>query len=190
MSQKNDFSGIAQLCMFQLENESKTGLPHYFQGHFVDLNTRTSFGLMGVEDVNYLENHAHSKCCLSPEDPPIYFDVTIIDFSNTTEVTYKISKTEGDYAIFKSPHISFSTTTLKTDSEAMEYLKKNFPKLIELELEECTICIGRMEFKKLSFDRNIQEEGTEHELCCSCPSKEDDTSNNEDKQLDDLDDDF
>eukprot|EP01103_Thecamoeba_quadrilineata_P015707 TRINITY_DN5043_c0_g1_i2.p1 TRINITY_DN5043_c0_g1~~TRINITY_DN5043_c0_g1_i2.p1 ORF type:complete len:128 (-),score=21.23 TRINITY_DN5043_c0_g1_i2:237-620(-) len=115
-------TGLAQIC--SLSGSEKEG-KRWLHGHIIDLFTKKCIGLMGTELIDYIDTTIH-QCCIGDE-PPIYYNITLIDYESQEELTEVATRTNGDYFKLSSPHFRFVTEILKADHQAESHIQKFFP---------------------------------------------------------------
>ncbi|ORX49013.1 hypothetical protein BCR36DRAFT_413013 [Piromyces finnis] len=137
---------------------------HWFQGIFISLPNKISYGLMG--DTTESPPIPHPCCYPDKNNPPKFYNLTMIDYTTNRKTFIKyILQTGGDNISLSTdwepddfvldekiqkiknnnPFFKFNTLSVKCNEEAVEFMKNYFPKL-KPELS-CIICIGNLEIE-------------------------------------------
>eukprot|EP01102_Stenamoeba_stenopodia_P005667 TRINITY_DN1640_c0_g1_i1.p1 TRINITY_DN1640_c0_g1~~TRINITY_DN1640_c0_g1_i1.p1 ORF type:complete len:175 (+),score=43.90 TRINITY_DN1640_c0_g1_i1:53-577(+) len=122
-----------------------------FTGRLIDTSPKKlrQLGVMGTQLLDYVgETH---KCCCDAQDPPLYFQMTLVDFQTNSEFTQVVQVTGGDYVQMKSEHLRFATQQLESGSKADVTIAKYFP--TRFCGKDAIVCIGQAFLKtSIEFD--------------------------------------
>ncbi|KAG4087291.1 hypothetical protein H8356DRAFT_1316165 [Neocallimastix lanati (nom. inval.)] len=137
---------------------------HWFQGIFISLPDKISYGLMG--DTSESPPIPHPCCYPDKTCPPKFYNLTVLDYTTNKKTFIKyILQTGGDNIALSTdwepdnfvmderlrkmvrerPHFKFQTLSVKYNQDAVQFMKNYFPKLKPE--PSCIICIGNSEIE-------------------------------------------
>lgn len=146
----------------QQQQQQQNYYYHWFQGIFISLPNKKSYGLMG--DTVESPPLPHPCCYPDKTCPPQFYNVTLLDYDTHRKTFIKyILQSGGDNISLTThwepdnfilddkmqkiqkdnPHFEFHTLTVKYNEEAVHWMENYFPKLKPD--SSCIICIGNLE---------------------------------------------